>query len=85
MIITMSQIVSITSQGQLTVPKALREALGINGATKAEITRQGNTLIVKPKNDFWSLAGSLSSEVELSDDELKQARQEFSKQWSNEK
>ncbi|MFH1564811.1 MAG: ABC transporter ATP-binding protein [bacterium] len=32
--------------------------------------------------DFWSLRGSLESKVSLSDDDLKKARQDFSKKWA---
>jgi hypothetical protein len=35
------------------------------------------------KNDFWSLEGSLKSDVKLSNEQLKKARENFSKNWSN--
>ncbi|MFC1790724.1 AbrB/MazE/SpoVT family DNA-binding domain-containing protein, partial [Patescibacteria group bacterium] len=35
----MPQLVSITSQGQLTIPKSMRESFGIKGATKATIKK----------------------------------------------
>lgn len=35
------QLVSITSQGQLTIPKDFREALGITSQIKAEIKIEG--------------------------------------------
>ena len=78
----MQDVVSITSQGQLTIPKFIREAFGIKGAVKAVIEVKNNKIIVKPKNDFWSLEGALTSKVKLSDDQLKKARQTFSKNWS---
>ncbi len=79
------KIVSITSQGQLTIPKEILKAFGISGATKAAITRKGDTLVVTPKKDFWSLEGSLAGPIKLSDAELKKARQAFTKEWSDEK
>lgn len=78
----MQNIVSITSQGQLTIPKSIRKSFGIKRSTKAVIKRMGNKIIVEPKSDFWSLAGSLSSKIKLSDSELRKARKEFSKSWS---
>jgi AbrB family looped-hinge helix DNA binding protein len=77
----MKQVVSITSQGQVTIPMKMREILGISGATKAVIERQGDRIIIEPKGDFWSLGGSLRSEVRLSDEELRDARKAFETQW----
>lgn len=77
----MNYIVTITSQGQLTIPKDLLRHFGIEGSTKAKLVRDGDKIIVEPKNDFWSLAGSLKSSVKLSDEQLRQARKEFSKTW----
>ena len=78
----MQQMVSITSQGQLTIPSSMRKFLGIKGSTKAIIESKGSQLIVKPKSDFWSLSGSLASSVKLSDKQLKKARKNFSKDWA---
>lgn len=79
----MQQIVSITSQGQLSIPKLMLQDLGIYGATKAVAQRVDNYIIVNPKQDFWSLAGSLASEIKLTDKQLRNARNIFSKNWAN--
>lgn len=78
----MQQIVSITSQGQISIPKLMLQNLGIYGATKAIAQKVGNTIVVSPKKDFWSLAGSLKSNIILDDDQLKKARESFSKDWA---
>lgn len=77
----MQDIVSITSQGQLTIPVAIRKSFGIKGSVKAVIRRIDNVIVVEPRKDFWSLRGSLTSEVKLSDKELQEARESFSKNW----
>lgn len=77
----MPDIVSITSQGQLTIPMSIRRSFGIKGSVKAIIRKENNLIIVEPKKDFWSLEGSLASEVKLSDKELQEARDSFSKNW----
>lgn len=77
----MQNIVSITSQGQLTIPRSIRKSFGMKQSTKAVIEKVGNKIIVEPRGDFWSLAGSLSSKIKLSDSQLKEARKEFSKGW----
>ena len=61
----MEKIVSITKQGQLTIPKKLLQDFKIRGATKAVVYKVGNTIIVKPKHDFRSLSGSLKSKIFL--------------------
>jgi bifunctional DNA-binding transcriptional regulator/antitoxin component of YhaV-PrlF toxin-antitoxin module len=78
----MQQIVSITRQGQLTIPKSFLKKLGINSSTKAIILKKGNVIEVHPKKDFWSLGGSLKSDIKLSNEELRKARDAFSKQWA---
>lgn len=77
----MRHIVSITSQGQLTLPKSIRKSLGILGQTKAFVEKKDSVVIVEPKGDFRTLSGSLRSSVSLSDSALKKARKEFAKKW----
>ena len=80
------QIVSITSSGQLTVPKRYREKLGIGKkGAKAVIKVENNTLVVEPRLSFDQLSGSLAGKIKLSDKELGKARQAFEKNWSNER
>lgn len=78
----MSQIVSITSQGQLTIPKSFLKDWGITSATKAIVHKKGKTIVVSPTKDFWSLGKSLKSSVKLTDTQLKEARESFSKNWA---
>ena len=78
---SMQKVVSITSQGQLTIPQGIRKAFGIEKAVKAVIEKKGKQIIVKPRVDFWSLESSLKSEVKLTDKELKEARESFSGNW----
>lgn len=77
----MKKIVSITSQGQLTIPKSMLAAFGIKRAVKALVRNEGKLIIVEPKGNFWSLAGALKSKIRLSDKQLKQARKSFEQDW----
>lgn len=78
----MQNVVSITSQGQLTVPKSIRDSFQLgNVSTKAVVSKKGNKIIVEPKKSFWALESSLQSTIRLSDADLKKARDEFSKDW----
>lgn len=56
----MTYIVSITSQGQISIPVKLRRKLGLDKNKKALITESNGELIVKPVKDFLELGGSLS-------------------------
>jgi AbrB family looped-hinge helix DNA binding protein len=44
----MNYIASITSQGQLTIPKPLRDEFGISTRTKVHITKKGDYLELRP-------------------------------------
>ena len=77
----MQSIISITSQGQLTIPKSIRRSFGFSSlSTKALIRKQGNRIIVEPKGSFWALEGALKSKVKLSDNQLREARNSFANQ-----
>lgn len=78
----MLQIASITSQGQLSIPKSFLEELGITSSIKAIVERKGRTLIISPRNDFWSLGKSLRSNIKLTDSQLRKARESFSRNWA---
>lgn len=78
----MDYTATITNQGQLTIPKAIRKFFSISGAVKARIRVEDKRIVVEPKADFWSLSGALKSSVSLTDAELKKARAAFPKQWA---
>ncbi len=78
----MSQIVTITSQGQLTIPRAIREFFQMRGSVKADLRMEDGRIIVEPQAGFWSLAGSLKSKVRLTDDQLNAARATFEENWA---
>jgi antitoxin PrlF len=50
----------ITSKGQVTVPKAVREALGIKEGDAVVFRVEGNRAVLARTADFLSLAGSVS-------------------------
>ena len=80
----MQSIVSITSQGQVTIPKEMRKLFGLKGSSKAIARLVGETIVIEPKVDFFDLAGSLRSKVKLSDVKLRKAREKFSEKWGKE-
>ncbi|MBI4268248.1 AbrB/MazE/SpoVT family DNA-binding domain-containing protein [Candidatus Uhrbacteria bacterium] len=76
-----NHFVSITRQGQLTVPKTILREFGITKAVKAVVRKRGDVIVVSPKADFWSLQGALKTRVRLTDAQLKKVRASFAKQW----
>jgi AbrB family looped-hinge helix DNA binding protein len=79
----MKHIISITRLGQLTIPSKIRKDLGIYDQMQAEVEVVNDALIIRPKTDFWSLPGSLSSNIHLTDEELRKARDTFESSWAN--
>lgn len=77
-----AEIVTMTAQGQLTIPKEFRTAFGLRGSTKMAIRKKGNVMIVEPRSDFWDLKGSLRSSVKHSDRSIRAARTAFEKKWA---
>ena len=55
----MNYTVSITSQGQLSIPAQIRRELGFNIARKGMVTVQNGKVIIEPIKDLLELKGSL--------------------------
>ena len=53
--------VSITSQGQITIPADIQRVLGLKKKTKATIFIDEGRLIIEPVKDFLELRGSLKT------------------------
>jgi len=56
----MTYTVTITSQGQISIPAKLRRKLGLDKSNKALIREENGELVVKPVRDFMELGGSLN-------------------------
>jgi AbrB family looped-hinge helix DNA binding protein len=63
--------VSITSQGQITIPSQIRKLLGFSKKSKAVVFVDQNRMILKPVEDVLDLVGSIkTSKKPLSGSEL---------------
>lgn len=56
----MDAAAKVTSKGQLTVPKAVRDALGIKVGDEVVFHVDGNRAVIARTPEFLSLAGSVS-------------------------
>ena len=55
----MTYTVSITSQGQLTIPKPIRNKLSLNRPQKVFIEDHDDKIVIRTAPDFMSLMGSI--------------------------
>ena len=57
----MTYTVTITSQGQISIPAKIRRELGFDRSQKAIVSVQEGKMILEPVEDFLSLRGSLKT------------------------
>ena len=62
----MTYTVSITSQGQMTIPIDIRLALGLQKASKAIVHVDGGKMIVEPEPDILALRGIFKTKKKIS-------------------
>jgi len=67
---------TMTQKGQITIPQHIRKALNVDRDSKffVSLDKEKGRVILEPLTDLLSLAGSLASDVVLTDQELKEAR-----------
>jgi AbrB family looped-hinge helix DNA binding protein len=67
----MSYIVSITSQGQISIPAKIRRELGLTKKKRAFVSVEKGKVVIEPVRDILELAGSIKTNKRpLSNDEL---------------
>jgi hypothetical protein len=76
------QIVSLTSQNQISIPINMSRVWGKVRPKKLMVTLIGEELRIKPVIDFRSLKGLLKSDIKLTDKQLFEAKREFEKKWA---
>lgn len=76
----MTYVVSITSQGQISIPAPLRRQFNLNVAGKASVFVQDGKIVVEPIPDLLSLGGSLSPYAKNAKGKtFRQMREEYGK------
>jgi len=56
----MVYLVSITSQGQISIPAEIRKKLGLSLKKKALVTTDGQRVLIEPVEDIFALEGALA-------------------------
>ncbi|MDR1350920.1 MAG: AbrB/MazE/SpoVT family DNA-binding domain-containing protein [Zoogloeaceae bacterium] len=68
--------VTLSTKGQLTINKSLMEYLGTKGGEKIDVTKTADgglkLLVKRSKGSVMDLAGSIQSDIHLTDEELEQ-------------
>jgi len=63
----MTSIATVTSKGQVTLPAAVRRALGIATGDRISFAVEGDHAVVRPAPDFLALAGTVHVPDEVRD------------------
>lgn len=73
----MTYRVSITSQGQITIPAKLRRKLGLEKFKKAFISEKEGRITIEPVKDFLELKGSLKTSIKATPKQIREAFGEY--------
>ncbi|MEX2720668.1 MAG: AbrB/MazE/SpoVT family DNA-binding domain-containing protein [Candidatus Wukongarchaeota archaeon] len=80
----MSETITLTSKGQITIPKRIRKTLNLEKGDKLEIfvDEEGIRIVPVLKNPLETLR-KLRQEVRFDKDEIEQMIRESKKAWDN--
>lgn len=70
----MTYTVTITSQGQISIPAKFRHQLGLDKTKKALVSIEDKKIIIEPTRNFLELEGAFKTKIKISS---KEARQKF--------
>lgn len=73
----MSYTVSITSQGQISIPAPLRKKMGLNKFERALVTEKEGKLIIEPVKDLLELRGTLKTDISATSPQIREAFTEY--------
>ena len=65
--------VSITSQGQITIPAKIRKKLGMSKGRKATVSIEGDKMVVRPTKDLMDFVGTFRTRKKASSRQIRKA------------
>jgi AbrB family looped-hinge helix DNA binding protein len=74
----MTYTVSVTSQGQISIPAPLRRKMGLDKSRRALVTEKEGKLVIEPIKDLLELRGSLKTDIPATSSQIRQAFEEYS-------
>ncbi len=69
--------VSITSQGQISIPIGLRRKLGLDKSKRALVTEIEGKIVLEPVKDLLDLKGSLKTNLPPSPTKVRKAFEQY--------
>lgn len=79
-----SENATVTSKGQVTIPKAIRDELGIDEGTEVEfVLNEDGSLTVRPKKPAMERLRDVRSRLSTHDVDLDAMRRESRAAWSD--
>ena len=69
--------VSITSQGQISIPAPIRRKLGLDKKRKASVSLQGDKVIVEPIKDLLDFSGTFKTRKKGTPSQIRKAFGEY--------
>lgn len=69
--------VSVTSQGQISVPVKLRRKLGLDKSKRAIVREEEGKLVIEPVKDLLELKGSLKTKISANQRQIREAFEEY--------
>ena len=69
----MLHYVTITSQGQITIPAEIRRELGLSAQKKAIVTIEQNQIVIKPGRDILELEGVFKTKKKIPYKKIREA------------
>lgn len=69
----MSYTVSITSQGQISIPAPIRKKLKLDKSKKAIVIEQNGKVLIEPVSDLLDLKGSLKTNIKASPNQIRES------------
>lgn len=73
----MTFLVSVTSQGQISIPASLRRKFGFNKTKKAFVSDQNGKLTVEPVKDFLEFYGAFQTKKKISSRKIRKAFESY--------
>ena len=79
----MQEEATVTSKGQVTIPKEIREHLGLRKGEKIVFVERLDEVVIKPKiKDSLSKLREMRGKIKISDKEIKKMIKESKRDWS---
>lgn len=73
----MSYVVTITSQGQISIPAKIRRESGLDKTRRAYVTSRNGKIIVEPVKDFLELGGTFKTKIKATPRQIRKAFEEY--------